>query len=593
MQKYIVSIKKSFTYEKIITMTIMLYPILFIWQGIDFTDEGFALINFKCIFSAPKSVEYSFAYYLTNIIGGVWMYIFGGLGIVAMKMGAVFICWLTIFFAYKILSPYIERKNLLTGLLFTLIFTYRFIKIIHYNSLTALFYLIAIYFMTKSFEKEKDFYIIASGFIIGINLFVKLTNIVGFSLGICIIYYAIVEKKKLKYIIRKALEFCLGISIGIAFIYIMMKIMNHDKIFMNSVAFLFSLGGNSSDKHSFSYLLTQFKTEHIEIIKCTIYSIIVLPVIGMLFSIIKSHKEFRYIFIFAFSVGLYRFILKYNNFMGNRMIIYIVCGLMYLFCLIYVLNLKKGNALYKVVVLAAVLVVIIVPLGSDVGVFNSIFGMWLAGPILFTEIKKLDLKININNIRIFSRFDNEITNSVKAFLLIFMLIYSIISGYKYTYRDSSNRTELSYPVNNPLLKYSFTTKERSIVINDLSDALSKYVKSGEYLLAYKDIPMVNYLSNTKPFLGTSWTGLYHETKDFKAKLEEASVNTKCLPVIVIQKLDTTTFDWPRDYNDNWFKLQQNNERYIELINFIKKHDYKLQWDNKYYQIWTIEDKTID
>lgn len=89
---------------KIIAIIIIIFPLLFIWQGLDFTDTGFYLTNYQQIFNDPKSIEYSFALWLTNIIGGLWVKVFGdSLGLLGVNIAGVLVLYLTIALTYLIL----------------------------------------------------------------------------------------------------------------------------------------------------------------------------------------------------------------------------------------------------------------------------------------------------------------------------------------------------------------------------------------------------------------------------------------------------------------------------------------------------------
>ena len=60
---------------------IILYPLFFIWQGIDFTDRGYWLTNYNLIFNHPENIKQGFSCYLSVILGGAWLKIFNFLGI--------------------------------------------------------------------------------------------------------------------------------------------------------------------------------------------------------------------------------------------------------------------------------------------------------------------------------------------------------------------------------------------------------------------------------------------------------------------------------------------------------------------------------
>ena len=161
-----------FLNPKIILALIILYPLIFIWQGLDFTDIGYSLTNYDQTFNEPESVSYGFVNWLTNIIGGLWLLLFGdSLGLLGINLAGAFVVYLTIVFCYLILKPYIEQKYLLVGLFIALIFMKRFF--LNYNSLTSLFFVASAFFLIKGLKSTKHWWIIVSSFVLGLNIFAQ------------------------------------------------------------------------------------------------------------------------------------------------------------------------------------------------------------------------------------------------------------------------------------------------------------------------------------------------------------------------------------------------------------------------------------
>src|SRR6185503_16199319 len=61
------------------------WPWLFIWQGLDFTDQGYLLTSYRCFFRHPEVTEDAGSTWLTNLIGAVWDALFGKWGVVSIR----------------------------------------------------------------------------------------------------------------------------------------------------------------------------------------------------------------------------------------------------------------------------------------------------------------------------------------------------------------------------------------------------------------------------------------------------------------------------------------------------------------------------
>jgi len=70
---------------------VIIFPYLLIFQGLDFTDVGHSLTNYQQVFIEPSSIQNSFACWLTNIIGGIWIKLVANLGLFGAKLGGALI----------------------------------------------------------------------------------------------------------------------------------------------------------------------------------------------------------------------------------------------------------------------------------------------------------------------------------------------------------------------------------------------------------------------------------------------------------------------------------------------------------------------
>lgn len=79
-----------FLSPKIIISLIIIYPLLFIWQGLDFSDTGYFLSCYQQVFNDPESISGITFSWLTNIIGGIWVALFGdSLGLLGVNLAGV------------------------------------------------------------------------------------------------------------------------------------------------------------------------------------------------------------------------------------------------------------------------------------------------------------------------------------------------------------------------------------------------------------------------------------------------------------------------------------------------------------------------
>ena len=82
--KYISIFKKPDFY---LIMAIIIYPLLFVWGGIEFSDTGTTFYYYKQIFNNPNVILDITPTILTSIIGGLWIKIFCFMEYTSCKLG--------------------------------------------------------------------------------------------------------------------------------------------------------------------------------------------------------------------------------------------------------------------------------------------------------------------------------------------------------------------------------------------------------------------------------------------------------------------------------------------------------------------------
>src|SRR5450432_2535429 len=114
--------------DKLFFVLIIFVQFIFIFQGLDFTDSGFDADFYSRIFNDPSTVQYNFMYWFTGIIGGIWLKLFPGLGILGLRIAGVLITTSTCLITYSLLRKYLRTGPLRLSLLFIILFLSTAIK---------------------------------------------------------------------------------------------------------------------------------------------------------------------------------------------------------------------------------------------------------------------------------------------------------------------------------------------------------------------------------------------------------------------------------------------------------------------------------
>jgi hypothetical protein len=209
---------------------------------------------------------------------------------------------------------------------------------------------------------------------------------------------------------------------------------------------------------------------------------------------------------------------------------------------------------------------------------------------IFLQFKGIETSIatRINESIRSLRFSLEASHVriAKGSFLALALISGLYFCYYYPFFDWRDRRLMTHGFTNPHLKGIYTTKGRANAVNELLSATATYAQPGTLLLAYDDIPMINYATETVPFMNNSMPWLYPAPL-FERELHAAAAFHKKMPVIVRQKIKTfgDGSEWPekllpQPYAD-W---EVNRERNKVMNAFIMENNYKIVWSNNYFEI---------
>ncbi len=546
-------------------------------QGFDMCDEGWVLTGYQQIFAAPESVEYMFLYYLTQLLGGVWNKLFGFGGIYSFRILSAFVIAFTVFFIYLFNKNHlhsINKSDFVIGVFCAIICQSYGVMVFHHNYFTVLLAVLSFYLLLKSYECLSWKLSLWSGFIMGLCAFVRLPNLILFIVVPLIVIYGYIIRKIYNKKLLLALLF--GILLGFLCVLCLMKILGHYDIFVSSVIKgVFSAANNIDSNHNVHDMLERYFINYKKVSKCVLYIYGALVIYLSIYLSIPTEKKHYIIRCILNTIFLFFYFYIICSLFRKEDIIFIaygyVTGALFIGSVIFY---KKHQYITLLSVLLTILLLYGLPLGSDGGIYNmGRFLIWIPLPL---SIHILNRELNFEN------------KNIKIANVIFLLCFSyfgVKSIASQCYFDKGSRFEKTYIINNSLAT-TLTSKENQKVLNEILKVLSNYIKKGDYVLFYQHFATLYYLTETKPYLANPWPWTY-DPENLQKQFEKAE-KRYMLPVLVWDK--SSILSWPETYSDfdnenapenYWHK----NKRVMLIKEFIKRHDYKLEWQNELFQIW--------
>lgn len=241
------------------------------------------------------------------------------------------------------------------------------------------------------------------------------------------------------------------------------------------------------------------------------------------------------------------------------------------------------NKAIKMLSWAGLSMILIIPLGSDGGMYNngSII-YWLGLPMAISFYFSIKNKILPPAVSV---------QTVRKTLLLTLAIYIFICGVKTiaegVYFDGGPLFEKRFSIRNERTRHVYTSHERAIIINDLLAGIKPYIKENDCLFAYGSIPAINYMTRTKPFIGCSWPELL-SVPLLKQKLNNYNGP---LPAILRQKFDSIGKEFGAP-DENYLidcgveaGTFKSNKKSRVINEFIEKNNYKIVFENQYFVLF--------
>jgi hypothetical protein len=561
--------------NKMLFITLFLtfiYEFVLSLQGFDLCDEGWVLSSFQQIFNSPSSVEYQFLYYLSAFIGGVWNLLLGFGGILSFRILSVITIIFTIYFTYLSVKKHIKPIIIPIATLFILLLNNFGIVVFHHNYLTSLLVAISVFFILKGLNQNNYQALFWGTLFCGISIFARIPNITMLALGILIFadYYYEKDTKRLG---KNILYGTLGFVSGIGIILLIMFLCGHLDIFKQSIIDnIFSAGTDEQSTHNISYMAKLFITSYKNIYFCLAVFVFSTILHACLYDLSKK-REIKFLFIASYAgIILWLIIYAFNTEKYYALILFP------LFASCYVDIKNKSIILLNI---ASLIILFFLPLGSDLGILNmGASCIWLGTFVSVLHAYRY-IKYRIQQKK---NYTYLVLLSVLCFIYFSYNIYRVSRG---AYFDSGNRFEKCYKANNS--KFTVYTSENKVnAIDKLLSALSSFVNKGDYLLCFESLPMIHYLSETKPYLGNSWPWTY-DPSNFKTHLDK-SVESIPLPVVLKQKCQPIGGNWtePDTYTNRKDSYLYKKKRNDYFEQFITDHAYQIAWEDELFIIYTIQ-----
>lgn len=554
---------------------IIIFNLVLAKFGLQLGDDGWVLSAYQQTFSAPEYATYNFLYYTSCLLGGIWEIMFGQFGIYGYKVFTIILTIISIAILFALLKGKINRWAFLSGVWLVLLCK-SLVTCAHHNVFSSVCMLVVALLLYKGLQKESSRFCLFAGLVLGMSIFLRLPNVAMCGMVLVFIPYYILNtsaRKGMQTLQLLAVSL-LGTIIGVLTIVLIMLMLGHWGTFIEAIAMGFNVSdGESENAHSVTQLLATYINDYLLVVKGMFGFALALsmPIVQRLTE--KCSKYIRYVVFLVLSL-VAMFCYKVDNSHAIFDIYAIITmGMAYL------LWQNKADKDYVCLIVICLLFMYLLPLGGDCGLLNMNFcSSIIGGPFAFEALRQFWRNNRGQKVCNLSIVLCVIGIAVIVYKEYRFIAYSGYSGVRIMDRHYS----ADVPNFNVLMTIDESRELESIVT-----ALDGYVKPGDELLVYDNMPILNYVTKTKPYLRNSWVWVY-STSIMKNEFDNAQ-RYKPLPVVVRQKtLSTSLTFMDKDWDSTEAtetRSHQNGK--VQLMNdFIKHNNYQVVWEDNCFQILT-------
>ncbi len=584
---------------------LLLYPLRHIRLGAEWWDTGYNYGNFT--YMDHMDDMWLFSTYLGNALGNWFTRLPLGNTMIGLNLYTSLLVSLMAVAGYWFFVKSIKLPKVL-------VFMGEFLAVslcwcptaLLYNYLTYVLLGaggVLLYYALMDEKRSRPLFVLA-GICLGINVFVRFSNLANMGLIVAVWAMGVIRKEKPGKVIGRTMWCILGYGIGLGGGFWLISLQYGATAYIQGVLRLLSMPSEASSYTIYSMVYSQYRNYLQNLIWLGYLAFLCL--IGMLVYqipvkkgiLIKKTVCVLYTFVcfyVLFRMGMFDMVYTKKNciFQWAAMLLTatIIIGIIVIFG-------KKFSEQEKLLCGLHILIIVITPLGSNNHLYGSINNLFFVLPftlwMLYRFLKQLPDRIKIGRLK--AELFPLKTMVVCTFGLI--LLQSALFGWIYVFSEGGGGENLHTSIeNNDILKGILTDEDRAEAISSITAFVKENDLKGREVILYGNIPSMSYYLEM-PFAISSWPDLasYNYTvmeNDLKHLQEKADDQRGELPVILMEKQPgayaaAKSLGAEEAHNsDNSLKFEEDRKLQL-LIAMLEKYDYKVSYENDKFVLFLAE-----
>ncbi len=574
----------SYLWNIIVLLTTLAYGSLWIWQGVDMTDEGVHLSNaWSMLGNQVNNYDLNWAGWLSMTIGGYWLQLTEAWGLLGARFGWNLSVSLLAWICFLNLRVFMRAQQaFFLTVLVTAALLHRSLNVLDYYNVPAVFLATATgcWIMANRHEatlKQAIGWTVLGGLMHSGALMAKLPLIATLIMPVAPpilrwIYTGKFNRRAWGLSLLSIFTFVLGMGLGWA--YLAWRGWTDMYLsFLNSLIQAKDAGYHHSP-NTLLWITFGSITKSLVFASTCMGILILTGRLGRVFW--PQHPMRRMGLIVVVGIGILLGLRAWVHTAGYHLltwgsatILAIAYGMPQLF------SKEKSAKQHDEVVLfgMAVLCSSLGFLGSNGAVQQAHYTLFLTLGLAFWKLPILLERVGTWHPTL--HISQESARLVSMVTLILLAFGGFFVRFSNPYRDAPNRLLLTTEVPHPKFAGIFTTSGRAQSLAELFHQLDTLVYPGEKMLVHQGVGLIHYITDTSPALESPWST--HLPHLLQHELLKTMVAHQQLPRLIVRTVIDTT--------DRYWGSRSTLVRPNPIVDQHLTPFYDVIWANQHFEIW--------
>ena len=587
------------TKKIVLFILIALYPLRWISTGIDLWDVGYSCGNYVNFDTLSISRPWFYSTFMSLLTGHLLSLLPYGDTLAGLKLYCSMIISATV-----IISGFFCIRRLKFPVLAVLLGEAWAVSICYipgpilYNHLTFLFLIASMIFLYIGLTEDKEVFLVFAGICLGINIFVRISNLPQALLILAVWYYLFLAGSPVAIYVRKTLACVAGYTAALLTVYILIGIKYGFGEYFSGITAMLSISDEAGD-YSAGSMVKELILAYLHGGSRLVYIILFAIAACIIYRFLPTGKKnvngsgapgLSGTFVAAVaSAGLIAFLLIRKvlifDFYHYATVYYNSAFFLVLTVIISVINMAERSTDIKIKLISVMILMqmVVLSIGSGTGISPLMNSAFIIGPFLFGGLYNLFcryLKVPDGEEGNMAAYKGIVT-LISAIAIMAFVIQALSFGIMYEFEEGGNGAGGRNSVeNNRVLGHTKGSKEKAEWMQGLTDYINEKGRSGSDVIIYGYAPALAFYLDLKPVI-TSWPDL----DSYNVSLMKEDISG------LEGRIDKGIADKPLIIIDNEGAAEQkdhNPEKWGIISDLMDRYDYVCDYEGERFSVYTAD-----